>query len=735
MSVTPTEGSQPEVSAPRSASERVLRSFKTGEIPYGEFLSQLDQLLGAGASAEHLLQILSTDEMVAGLSPQVHAAIVARITSWPQASEKGVARFVEAPTVLLEEMNTRSDAERESSSAAAATQHSPVHVGVILKARFHLVELIGAGGMSRVYKALDLRRVEARSENPYIAVKVLTLPFHEYFGSIAALQSEAHKLQSLAHPNIIRVFDCDRDGEIVFMTMEYLVGRRLLPGPPHDAHAVVIAIARALEYAHRNNIVHGDLKPGNVMVTDRGEVKVIDFGIARWIASPEASPAVHGVDPAEPVAATVARYASPEYASPQVLARHMPEIVDDVYSLGCLAYQLLTGSHPFYGDAARPPKTPPPQRPGLTPTQYAAIVKALQFERADRTATAREFIEQFTGQSAAAGRGKYLVWLAAAAVAVLIAWWAGYRFPKGEVAHPPELVRTPVIASNPAPAPKAAAATPGTVIRDCPTCLLLTVLPSGRFQQGAPATGSDATPIERPQHWVTIGYPLAMSTNDVTVGDFREFATATGRDMQGCDIYDGAWRHRANADWTDPGFPQGATNPVTCVSWDDAVAYAQWLTAKTGHRYRLPSASEWEFAARAGSKDVRPWKPDGADACVDANVADQSAAHRYPGWSVFSCSDGYVYTAPVGSFKANAFGLTDMLGNVFQWTQDCWRDDYMDAPTDGSARADGDCGQREMRGGSWFSSPSYVTASYRNHFAQAYRTSSVGFRLVREIAP
>jgi formylglycine-generating enzyme required for sulfatase activity len=116
-------------------------------------------------------------------------------------------------------------------------------------------------------------------------------------------------------------------------------------------------------------------------------------------------------------------------------------------------------------------------------------------------------------------------------------------------------------------------------------------------------------------------------------------------------------------------------------------------------------------------------------------VADQSAARRYPGWSTFACDDGYVYTAPVGSFKASAFGLNDMLGNVFQWTQDCWHADYTDAPIDGSARADGDCSEHELRGGSWFTTPAFVRADYRNHFGANYRTSSVGIRLVRDIGP
>jgi formylglycine-generating enzyme required for sulfatase activity len=101
----------------------------------------------------------------------------------------------------------------------------------------------------------------------------------------------------------------------------------------------------------------------------------------------------------------------------------------------------------------------------------------------------------------------------------------------------------------------------------------------------------------------------------------------------------------------------------------------------------------------------------------------------------FNCNDGYVFTAPVGSFKANAFGLNDMLGNVFQWTEDCWNATYKGAPIDGSARTDGNCNEHELRGGSWFSSPGYVRADYRNHFAANYRASSAGIRLARDITP
>jgi formylglycine-generating enzyme required for sulfatase activity len=312
------------------------------------------------------------------------------------------------------------------------------------------------------------------------------------------------------------------------------------------------------------------------------------------------------------------------------------------------------------------------------------------------------------------GPARAIGWSAAALLVAAFAWLFAHRSPP-----------------QPAAPTAAAAPTPGAVIRDCASCPEMTVLPAGRFKQGS-ARGSA---FEQPLHWVVIGRSFAMSTSPVTLQDFGQFVAATGRDMQGCDTYDGAWKHRPADSWEHTGFAQTAAHPVTCVSWSDAKAYANWLSTKTGQRYRLPSASEWEYAARAGAETPPLWGPDGQGACADANVADASAGRRYPGWAVFPCDDGYAYTAPVGTFKANAFGLTDMLGNVLQWTEDCWHGNYAGAPVDGSAWLDGDCAAHELRGASWFSSPSYVRADYRDRFPADYRTSSVGIRLVRDIGP
>jgi formylglycine-generating enzyme required for sulfatase activity len=309
------------------------------------------------------------------------------------------------------------------------------------------------------------------------------------------------------------------------------------------------------------------------------------------------------------------------------------------------------------------------------------------------------------------------LWIGAAIVLLAAAAWF--------------LVRHPAAAPTNAAVIPIPQVRPGSIIQDCPTCPALTVLPTGRFEQGTEAANGSA--FEKPPHFVMIAHPIALSTNAVTVDEFRTFVAATGRDMQGCDTYDGSWRHHAENNWENPGFAQTGSHPVTCASWNDAKAYAAWLSAKTGHQYRLPSASEWEYAARAGGTAAQPWSEDGSDACASANVADQSAARRYPGWSVFACNDGYVQTSPVASFKANSFGLNDMLGNVFQWTEDCWNANYKGAPIDGSPRMDGDCTERELRGGSWFSTPAYVRANYRNHFGVDYRTSSAGIRVARDV--
>lgn len=682
---------------------------------------------------------------------------------------------VEPPTIVLGEPPAGGDAASLPGSGFDAN----VRVGDLLGDRYRLLELIGEGGMSRVYKAIDLQRTgdlprtASAPAGECIAVKVLARPFDGNPASLASLEDDVHRLRALAHPNIVRLFACGRDDATLFITMEYLIGRSLYARlhsraqnggtPPgigrDDAQSLITAVAGALEYAHQQGIVHGDLKPGNVLITATGAIKIIDFGMANLTSRPRTPRERRELARRRPGSAL-----TPRYASPQQMARNPPQITDDIYALACLAYELLTGTHPF-SDANGTPTTtfPPPFRPGLTPAQHAAITHGLQLERRDRTPTVRQFMDEFAEPAARRPARFRIVASLAALLAVvscagLAAWFGSARWldasrqwlahhatPAAKTVAPPladrPVAHRPVIdpahtassTAAPAPAPTVAPPPAGTMLRDCPSCPQMTLLPTGSFEQGADESPA-ASAFEKPRHAVTIAYSVAMANRDVTVGEFREFVATTHRAMQGCDVYDGRWRHDKKASWAHPGFEQSDAHPVTCTSWSDAVAYAQWLSEKTGHRYRLPSASEWEYAARAGAATV-PWGSDPAAACDNANVADQRAASRYPGWDVFACDDGYVHTAPVSTYKTNAFGLDDMLGNVFQWTLDCWRADYVGAPSDGAARQDGDCSQRELRGGSWFSEPAYVRPSYRNHFAADYRTSSVGFRLVRDDRP
>ena len=717
---------------------KALRSFQTGGIAYTDFLGSVRRQLDAGAAASDLLDILRRREAVESLPRHAHEALIELLENREPDAADGRGPQ-EAPTIVLGETDSADDPGSPSRSADGLD--GAVTVGDVLLNRFRLVELVGEGGMSRVFKAVDSTRSDAALPAAYVSVKVLTRPFNDESGSFSMFEEEVRRLRGLSHPNIVRMFGCDREGAMVFMTMEYLDGdslyarMRAATSPagaragigPETAQAIITAVAGALDHAHRHDIVHGDLKPGNVILTAQGEIKVIDFAIANWVARPRTAS-----ERREAAQRQLASAVTPRYASPQLMARNKPDAADDVYALACVAYELLTGIHPFDEGSGTQTLRYPALRAGLNSAQYAAILKGLKFERRLRTPTVAQFIEEFRAPDRrAAWRWSALGVLAAVALAA--AGWFYSRPSKVQMPPPaPEEATTSEVFATPPATPTGSQA--GAVLRDCATCPSMRVLPRGHFDQGSArsATAMAAT-HDSPVHLVVIGYPFAMSTNDVTVGEFRQFALATGRPMQGCDIYDGRWRRQPKADWQQPGFLQTESHPVTCVSWNDAVAYARWLSAKAGHQYRLPSASEWEYAARGGDEAEYPWLGATATACRYANVADQSAERRYPGWQVFACDDGYVNTAPVGSFKANLFGLNDMLGNVFQWTQDCWHDTYRGAPNDGAPRMDGHCGERELRGGSWFSSPPYLRASYRNHFARDYRTSSVGFRLVREI--
>jgi len=173
---------------------------------------------------------------------------------------------------------------------------------------------------------------------------------------------------------------------------------------------------------------------------------------------------------------------------------------------------------------------------------------------------------------------------------------------------------------------------------------------------------------------------------------------------------------------------------VINVNWDDAKAYTAWLSRKTGHTYRLPSEAEWEYAARAGTTAARYWGASADDACGYANGHDRTSKRvNQFDWSSHDCDDGYAQTAPVGSFEANVFGLHGMLGNVWEWTEDCWNESYAGAPSDTNLWKAGDCSRRVLRGGSWSDLPWSVRSANRFRDGAANWYGNDGFRIVRTL--
>ncbi|MFM1550804.1 MAG: formylglycine-generating enzyme family protein [Lentisphaeria bacterium] len=260
----------------------------------------------------------------------------------------------------------------------------------------------------------------------------------------------------------------------------------------------------------------------------------------------------------------------------------------------------------------------------------------------------------------------------------------------------------------------------------------------GHFWRGSLYGDSD----EKPVHKVAV-QPFALGRCEVTVAEFSVFvedtgyvATADSGDCRAVNEEGTTFVDGVNASWRDPRYPevaQVASMPVVCVSFDDALAYAQWLAARTGRPYRLPTEAEWEYAARGGTTTARHWEVyQRASQCDFANGADQDAKSRFEQRSNVECADGHVVSAPIATYRPNAYGLYDMLGNVWEWTADCWHGSYEDAPIDGEARAQGsDCSRRVVRGGSWFYGPEGLRSAKRSKDDPARTYNSVGFRIAR----
>jgi len=238
---------------------------------------------------------------------------------------------------------------------------------------------------------------------------------------------------------------------------------------------------------------------------------------------------------------------------------------------------------------------------------------------------------------------------------------------------------------------------PGEVFRDCPQCPELVVVPAGSFVMGTDGKKR----YEKPAHRVEIPRPFAIGKYELT---FEEWGVCV--DAGGCK------RLPNDHEWGR------GRRPVMNITWEEAKEYLNWLGAKTGHAYRLPTEAEWEFAARGGTTTEYSWGDDVGTDNANCRTCAPKISHE---------------TFEVGRYKPNPFGLYDVHGNVWEWVEDCWNPNYVDAPVDGSANIDGDCRYRVTRSGSWYYVSSNVRSAYRAKYIAKAFSYGIGLRVLREL--
>lgn len=269
--------------------------------------------------------------------------------------------------------------------------------------------------------------------------------------------------------------------------------------------------------------------------------------------------------------------------------------------------------------------------------------------------------------------------------------------------------------------------------RECVDCPGMVAIPAGKFMMGSPETEQGRFDAEGPRHDVSVR-AFALGKFEVTTEEFLIFLRRTGYQPAPCDRILGlTWRSPRPGLAYPPGDIDPPLEPAVCLSWNDAQAYIAWLNGQVRGMasssksrdgpYRLPSEAEWEYAARAGTMTARWW----GDALGSGNANCNGCGSKWDG----------VLIAPVGSFGPNRFGLFDMLGNVWQWVNDCWNENYAGAPIDGSAWMSGDCRKRVLRGGSWSNVPAFIRSATRSKADAAGRdfdySNYAGFRIARSL--
>jgi len=586
----------------------------------------------------------------------------------------------------------------------------PLKSGVVLNNTHRVERLLARGGMGEVYSATNLLTGDA------VALKVIRPELVSDPQMRALFLREATALRQIRHPTIVAYegVHAEADGR-VYLVMDLIegpsLGKRMAERPltVPEVRALRHRLAVALLAAHEQNIVHRDLSPDNIVLRD-GDLEratIIDFGIAKKTDG-------LGISVIGSSFAGKMEYASPEQMG---LFGNAVDRRSDIYSLGLVLAAAALGRPLPMADTPAMAVEQRKRVPDLSALPVALrpeLTAMLQPDPARRLNSMRDVLALDTGAVPRPRRRGRIALAAIAALAVVAATLVSVLRPAWitEGMRRIESLTAQPAAPKPEPERREVAARPtaGQTFRDCVDCPEMMQLAPGSFvmgstpeereREGVPAVWGDAEGPPRP---VTIGDSFAIGRYEVSLGEFALFVQVTAYPMgQSC--------------WRNPGFEQTYGDPVVCVTWNDAKAYAAWLSRVTGKTYRLPTEAEWEYAARANTKTARYWGDDLQEICTHANVLE----------TVVKCVDGYTHTAPVGQFRPNAFHLHDMLGNVAEWVEDCWRPRNEGVPTDGS-----NCAVRGTRGGSWNNEPWRVRAAARAGTPPGTRSGEIGFRLVR----
>jgi formylglycine-generating enzyme required for sulfatase activity/predicted Ser/Thr protein kinase len=565
---------------------------------------------------------------------------------------------------------------------------------------YRVVETLGRGGMATVYKAYEA------GPDRYVALKVLPSEFLHDPVFADRFRREARLIARLEHPAIVPLYAYGVDEQVPWMAMKLVEG-----GPlssllragrldPERAVSILRGVAEALEFAHSQGVIHRDVKPHNVLL-EEARVFLADFGVAR---------AVEGSTLVTPTGLLVG---TPEYMAPEQARGASPDGRSDTYALGVIAYEMLTGRVPF--TAATPMAVlikhllepiPAPRKEDVPEPVARALLKCLAKHPEDRWESPTAFVRALER---------------AAAVSAVARTRVMSDRPPARVAAPdaPTLVQAErtersgvsgleaaglrvLRVDHPWYPPSLASATwqcakrlgVPVAVEDVATGIALVLVPDGEFWMGASADVEEPPSEERPRRRVVVR-AFYLGIGPVTQEQWQRV------------IPMGESRFR------------GATRPMENVSWNDTLAFLERANrGRQGPLLRRPTEAEWERAARGGTQTSQWWGTEHHEGM--ANCAEPR---------VFSFGS----TSAVGQYAANAFGLLDVLGNVWEWCQDRWHPDLRQVHEDGRAVEHGNERIRVARGGAWDTKPNQLRVSARLPSARDNRRDDIGLRCALDI--